>query len=188
MSDKVIVLRGRLDWAKVLGPARPYTGNPKFDKGPYWSVDLTPDKKSLELMKQVGIIDKLREPKGEKETRTEDFLSLTVLENRADGTKNDPPVVKDVTGQNWPDNKLLGNGTIGDVKIKVKDYGKAVKKGTYLQAIRVLEHVPYEVEEFEALSEDDEYFAKANTKVAEDMLPGAPSTAFDPDLDDEVPF
>ncbi len=187
MSDKILVLRGTLDWAKVLGKARPYTGNPKFDKGPYWSVDITPDRKSRELMKAFGITKKLREPKGEKDTRTETYLSLKVLENRADGNKNSPPKVKDVKGEDWSETKLIGNGTVADIKVKVVDYGSAAEKGVYLQAIRILDHVSYETEDFEPLSEDDEFFGAA----ANDSKPEpAGEAAFDQDqdLDDDVPF
>lgn len=159
-KDNMIVLRGQLHYAKVLGKARPHTGNPKYDKGPYWSIDLTPNAESRDLMKTFGIAEKLREPpENDKAERTESFLSLRVLENRSDGEKNRPPKVVDAQGNPWNENKLIGNGSVADVKIKVVDYGKGVQKGAYLQAIRVLEHVPYEAADFAPLPEDDEYFA-----------------------------
>lgn len=181
-KDKVIVIRGKLDWAKVIGDARPHTGNPKYDKGPYWSVDVTP--LDMSIIKEFGIEEKLREPnrKNEKEHRTEPFLSLRVLENRSDGKKNEAPKIVDIQGKPW-DGRLIGNGTVADVKVKIVDYGRGVEKGVYLQAIRVLEHVPYQTEDFKPLSEDDEYFA-APESTSEDTE----STAADIDEDDDIPF
>jgi hypothetical protein len=199
MADTVIVLRGKLHWAKVLGDPRPHTGNPKYDKGPYWSVDLTPNEESLETIKKFGLTEKLKDPedirrkakkngKESKEDRKEDFMSFRHLAKNKNGEPNKPLKIVDVTGQAWPGDVLLGNETVADVKVKVVDYGSASEKGTYIQAIRVLEHVPYESSDFEPLSEDDEFFAKP---VAQDN-PAAPSDEefFDEseDTQDEVPF
>lgn len=183
-KDATIVIRGSVDWAKIVGKARPYTGNPKYDKGPYWSVDITPDKNSRALIKATGINEKLREPK-ENDARKESFISLKVLENRADGSKNDPPKISDIRGQAW-DNRLLGNGTVMDIKVKVKDYGSGSEKGVYYQAGRVLSLVPYEGGGFEALSEDDEYFAAGEDNDVDTTAASKSATA--DDLDDDVPF
>jgi len=182
-KDKIIVLRGTLHWAKITGPARPYTGNPKFDKGPYWSLDLTPDAKSRKIIKDAGIEDKLRTPKGEKEKRTETFLTLKVLENKSDGSKNKPPKISDVRGQPW-DGSDIGNESVADVKVKVKDYGTTT--GAYLQEVRILKHIPYEGGSgFEPLSPDDEFFAGGEDSPAPDSSGEAPN----PDeLDDDIPF
>lgn len=187
MSDPVIVIRGTLDWAKITGKARPYTGNPRYDKGPYWSVDITPDAKSRELLKTHGIEDKLREPKGEKDTRKETFLSLNHLLYKPNTTpkeENLPPKVVDITGAVW-DKGLVGNGSVADVKVKIKDYGPGMKKGVYLQAIRILKHVPYESNEFDPVDEDDEFFAEGRKAEA---APDSKVANSDVDLDDDVPF
>lgn len=182
-KDIVLVLRGTVDWAKIVGKARPYTGNPKYDKGPYWSVDLTPDAKSRELMKSAGILKKLKEPK-ENDRRKDSFIVLRMLENKADGTKNSPPKISDIRGRDWDDDVLIGNGTVMDIKVKVKDYGTASEKGVYYQAGRVLDHVPYEGGGFEALSEDDEYFAASGSSEADTKFASQKAD----DLDDDVPF
>lgn len=192
-KGEFITIRGVLNHAKVLGPAKPHTGLPKYDKGPNWSLDISPDAKSLQLMKAHGIDTKLKDPSPKDKNRfgSDKYLSLKMLLNRADGTKNDPPVVLDLQGKTW-DNGNIGNGSVGDVKIKVVDYGRASDKGTYFQALRVLKHVPYEVEAFEPLSEDDEFFGAADEVTVEDHKgnvydPDAPTPVFDTDLDD-VPF
>lgn len=177
MSDKNIVIRGKLHWTKLTGEARPYTGNPKYDKGPSWSVDITPDADSRKIIKDAGIADKLRDPKGEKETRKESYLTLRVLQLKADGTKNSPPSIIDAQGKTW-DGSNIGNESTADILVKVKDYGTTI--GAYLQKVRVLDHVSYEGTDFEPLSADDAFFAKASSAKE--------STAFDPDLDDDVPF
>lgn len=183
-KDATIVIRGSVDWAKVIGKARPYTGNPKYDKGPYWSIDITPDASSRKLLKQHGIDDKLRDPKGEKDTRKDSFLTLRVLEERADGTKNDPPKVVDARNNKW-DDRLIGNGSVCDIKVKVKDYGAGTPKGAYLQAIRVLDLVTYESNDFDELSEDDAYFAAGTSDNEVDSKGASPEAD---DLDDDIPF
>jgi hypothetical protein len=180
MSDTFLVIRGKLDWAKLTGTARPYKGNPKFDKGPSWSVDVTPDKKSLAMLKEHDLLDKLKDPaKRNNDDRVEKFLSLKVLENRNDGSKNSPPRVMDGAGKTW-EGGLIGNGSVADVKVKVVDYGETT--GVYLQAVRILKHVPYETQDFTPLSEDDEFFG--DTSDFEETESAAPDT----ELDDDVPF
>lgn len=191
MSDTVIVIRGTLDWAKITGKARPYTGNPKYDKGPYWSLDITPDAKSRALIKANGISEKLRDPKGEKDTRKESFISLKhLLKNQKTGEENAPPKVVDIQGNPWSGG-LIGNGSVADVKVKIKDYGSGSEKGVYLQAVRILSHVPYESNDFDPVDEDDEFFAEGR-KAADKAV--APKDEFETsdtksdDLDDDVPF
>lgn len=183
-KNTVIVVRGVLNYAKVLGKARPHTGLPKYDKGPYWSVDVAPDKASLAMIETVGVTSKLKEPSDKDKNRVgkDKYLSLKVLLNKSDGDTNDPPRVVDAQGNQWPENKLIGNGTVADVKIKVVDYGRASEKGTYVQAIRVLDLVPYESSEFAPLSEDDAFFAAPE----EDQ--GVTGPIEDEDLDDDIPF
>lgn len=178
-------------WAKLLGKARPYTGNPKYDKGPYWSVDITPDKDSLAKLKSAGILNKLREP-NDKDTRKDKFLTLKVLQNDKDGKvrldKNDKPIVpavQDVQGNKW-DGGLIGNGSVADIKINVVDYEGTT--GVYFQAMRVLKHVVFEGEDFAPVSEDDEFFS-ATTKDKEASFDNDTKPNPD-DLDDEdsIPF
>jgi hypothetical protein len=181
-KDKYVVLRGEMYFSRLTGKAQPHTGLPKYDKGPYWSVDLVPDAKSKVLMKEFGILNKLKSDKeGKDHHEGKKFLGLRHLENRKDGSKNDPVPVKDAAGELWPDKVNIGNQSIGDVKVKVVDY-EGAEKGVYIQAVRVLKHVPYEKEDFEPLSEDDEFFAgAADERTIETSI-------HDTDLDDDVPF
>lgn len=194
MTDKpkTIVIRGVLDYAKVLGAPRKHTGLAKYDKGPYWSVDVTPDAKSMELIEALDLDSKLRPKKKKDEDKLKadknrvgkgKFLSFRHLLNRPDGSENAPIRVVDARGNEWG-NALIGNGTVADVKVKVVDYGEGSDKGTYIQAIRILDHVPYEASDFEPLPEDDEYAPSAQ---AEEQFTSS-NTDDDEDLDDDVPF
>ena len=194
-KDTIIVIRGHLNYAKVLGKARPHTGLPKYDKGPLWSVDVTPDAKSRKLLKQHGIEGKpkIKEPSPKDKKRfltgkNDTYLSLKVLAKRSDGEANYPPKVSDARGGKWPEDALIGNGSVADLKIKVVDYGAGSEPGTYLQAIRVLDLVPYEGNDsgFEPLDEEDEYFASPEDD--QDVTADDADEDEDEDLDDDVPF
>lgn len=191
-KDLFLVIRGTLDWCKLTGKARPHTGLPKYDKGPAWSVDITPDAKSRAKLAEHGLnkggqsgTGKLRTPKG-KDTRKESFITLKHLENRSDGTKNKRPSIKTVDGRLWDDDTEIGNGTVADIKVKVVDYGSGSDRGMYFQAARILKLVTYERDDFEELDEDDEYFASGEGVTGESAPD--PTTTGDADLDDDVPF
>lgn len=193
MANKAVefTIRGSIDWCKLLGKARPYTGDPRFDKGPSWSVEINPDAKSRELLKKYGLTDKLKKDKTTKadgspakNPRSYDFLRLTVLENRADGEKNQPPQIIDASGRAWDNTTEMGNGTIVDILVKYVNYGTT--KGLYFRKMRVLKLVPYEGgADFEPLSEDDEFFA---TSLDSPQAGSAEPNTVDEDLDDDVPF
>jgi hypothetical protein len=182
-------IRGTIDWCKLLGPARPYTGDPRFDKGPSWSVEINPDEKSRALLKKHKLEEKFKKDKPTrkdgtpaKNPRPYDFIRLTILENRPDGTKNRPPEIKEVSGALWNQETEMGNGTVVDILVRYVNYGTT--QGLYFKKMRVLKLIPYDGgSDFEPLSEDDEFFASA-----EDDKPFAESTVEDPDLDDDVPF
>lgn len=181
MSDKSTthVIRGTLHWAKVLGAPRLNT----YTEEKEWSVDLTPDEAGRAEIKRIGISSKLREPKA-NDSRKDSFLSFRQRELKKDGSKNDPIKVTDVRGNPWDQSTLIGNGTIADVKFRMRKYpGKPA--GTYISAIRILKLVPYEVQEFAPISEDDEFFAEDEFgPEPQSEVKAAPSVD---DLDDDFP-
>jgi hypothetical protein len=186
------VMRARLDWAKVLGT--PVLN--KFSQEREYSLDATPIRKSdRDEIASIGIADRLKTPKAD-DTRKETFIHFRQREFRTDKNgekvKNDPIKIVDVTGQPWGD-KLLGNGTVADVKYTVVDYGPGKHKGVYMAAIRVLDHVEYESQDFAPLSEDDEYFAnrESGTEASDakvDTPDSAGNTPNPDELDDDIPF
>jgi hypothetical protein len=189
-------IRGTLDWCKLIGPARPYTGDPKFDKGPSWSIEISPDKNSRALLEKHGMSEKVKKDKPTvKNPRKYEFVRLTVLEFKADGTKNKLPEIIDASGRKWGEDEI-GNGSVADILVRAVDYGTT--KGLYYKKMRVLKHVPYEGgSDFEPLSEDDEFFAgnEPTAGTADNSAAPSPQAASrsdapdaDDDLDDDVPF
>ena len=140
-NSPTYVIRGTLDWAKVLGKPRLNT----YTEENEWSVDVTPNAEGRAIIKKAGITDKLRDPK-DNDSRKETFLSFRQKELRKDKSgnmvANQPIKVVDAGGNKWDETKMIGNGTIADVKFTVKDNEKGRPKGVYIQAIRVLQHVP----------------------------------------------
>jgi hypothetical protein len=175
------VVRGTLSWAKVLGA--PIMND--YAKERQWSVDLVPNEEGLKLLKKLGLSNKLKD----KNDGRGKFISFRQSEFKKDGTPNDAIVVTDVQGNPWPANKLIGNGSRGDIKFSYVDFGTT--KGNYIKAIRIGLHVPYVTQEFAPLSEDDEFFAQASTDAAapEEAADTPDETPDNPDdLDDDVPF
>lgn len=175
-------MRGRIFWAKIFGAPRPnFDGDARE-----WTFEFEPDENGVRTLKEHGLSDRLKDKRDKKgyEDR-EPFLILKRKEFKYDGDPNEHIRVVDAQNQQWSDNRLIGNGSVVDVKVTIVDYGPRKKDGIYPTAIRVLDLVPYERQEFAPLDEDDEYVQKAQTQkdtFAED---------FGLDEDDEgedVPF
>lgn len=167
-------IRGSIDWCKLLGPARPYTGDPKFDKGPSWSVEINPNEDSRKILAEHGLEEKFKMDKAKKKDgtptknpRSYDFIRLTCLENKKDGGKNRNPEIKDASGAPWNPETEIGNGTIADILVRYVDYGTT--KGLYFKKMRVLKLVEYSGgSDFEPLSEDDEFFGQDMADTPDD--------------------
>jgi hypothetical protein len=165
-------IRGKAHWAKVLGePVNNYAGD-----GREWTLDLTPDEKGVELLKELGIDSRLKN----KDDERGDFIAFRQREKRMDGSLNKRISVSDKSGEPWPQDKLIGNGSVVDLKFNFKDYGKGKYPGVYPQAIRVLEYVPYQAVEFAPLDEDDPYAEKND-------MEGALPEGMEPEVEEEFP-
>ena len=164
MSNSTIaVIRGKLNYAKVLGDP---VGNP-FDDNKNWTFDLilTPD--GVKEAKALGIADRIK--RREDYLEGQPFLSFRHAELRKDGTPNKPLSVVDIKGQAWNQETLIGNLSDADVKFAVADFGKGKKKGMYPRSIRVLKLVPYGgKQEFDDIDEDDEFFNEAQAATTVD--------------------
>lgn len=192
MANKnvTVVMRGKLMYAKVLGdPILNYSKD-----GKEWKFDLIPvDAKSAKAeLKGYGIAERLRIKDGY--ANNQPYMSFKQKEYKANGDANAPIEVVDILGKPWPQDKLLGNDTVADVKFAVVDYGPGKKHGVYPRKIRILDHVPYEGGGFEPVSEDDEYFAKAAEAALQAEKTGNIAPDFHKDfgleedeLDDELP-
>lgn len=152
-----VYLRGTFYWAKIFGAPRPNYNRDARE----WTFEFEPDEDSVQLLTDHGLRDRIKDNSHKKgyEGR-KPFLNLKRKEFRYDGEPNDPIRVVDASNGSWPANTLIGNGTIGDVKVNIVDYGPGKKKGIYPQAIRVLDLVAYESKEFAPIAKDDPYFSK----------------------------
>jgi hypothetical protein len=187
-----LVFRGTLQYARVLGdPVLNYNKD-----GQEWKFDFIPNDQegAAAELKSVGVADRLRalnDSEGNPRYDGAKYMSFKQNAERRDGTPNQPIRVEDIYGNNWPEDVLLGNGTVADVKFVVIDNGKGRFNGVYPRSIRVLDLVPYQSKEFEPINEDDPYFKKA-AEVANEvaMLKGVAPKTPEPvtdDLDDELP-
>jgi hypothetical protein len=183
------VIRGKLHWAKLLGQPRLN----KFTNEREWTVDVTPDDKGRSEINKLGIADKLKTPKS-TDPRKETFLTFKQREFREDRVtkeriKNDPVKITDAQGNDWPANKLIGNETVADVKFRLSPDVPGRPRGAYIQAIRVLDLVEYESQDFEPLSEDDEFFAGGPETDDAAPTPEAQAAELTEDgEDDEAPY
>lgn len=187
VKSKTYVIRGTLHWAKLIGAPRLNTYSGENE----WSVDVTPDAKGRAIISDAGLDGKLKTPKKGKDDRKETFLSFRQREYRTgkngERVKNEPVAISTAQGTSWPEGKLIGNGTIADVKFTHKDNGPGKHPGVYINAVRILKLVPYERDDFEPLSEEDEYFA-ANEQESPTEYDEADLADSSYDPDDDVPF
>lgn len=167
ISSDFITLRGRVAYARVLGEPMD-----NFDKdGKEYKLDfLIDDAKDLPRLKKLGISGKVKQ----KEDYLDGQPHMTVRQ-RTEKVRNETtglmewknrPKIEDIYGAAWPQDRLLGNDTVVDLKLRVADYGKALQKGTYISGIRVLDLVPYVKNAFEEIDKDDPYYIKANAANA----------------------
>ena len=196
VNKTTVFISGKIMWAKVLGePALNYSKD-----GRQWSFEVELDEKSLQTLIKHGLADRIKGKgyklgtKGQHKDR-EPFIQFRKTELNKEGNKNDPIRIYDAEDNKWdpmlndkgqPTN-LIGNGSLGDVKLSVRDYGVGKQLGVYPDAIRITEHVEYEGggSEFGSYdNEGDETPAKpAKAKAAKKS-----SFESDFDLDDDVPL
>lgn len=199
MSDKNVtnlVFRGRLQYARVLGdPVLNYNKD-----GHEWKFDFIPNdqngaKKELEALGVGERLRSLEDSEGNPRYDGEMFLSFRQNAHRKDGSENYPIKVEDVKGTKWPEDLLLGNDTVADVRFVVIDNGKGRFHGVYPRSIRVLQLVKYESKEFDPISEDDEFYQQAQETANEIALLAGTNPAessgdeidVERDLTDELP-
>lgn len=106
-------MTGTIFWEKLRGDPQPGYDEDKNE----WSVDFTPNQKGLDLLKRIGLGEKLRS----KDDDREDFITFRRPELKKDGTANGHVEVVDAEGNPFPEEKLIGNGTGAKVKFGVLD-------------------------------------------------------------------
>ena len=160
-KTQTVVIRGKLMYAKVLGEPIP-----NFAKdGKEWKTDIVVPKSVKKEMTSYGIADRIKMK--DNYADGEPYMSFKQAEFKASGEPNKHIEIVDILGKPWPKDKLIGNGSVADLKFAVVDYGPGKKPGAYIRSLRILDHVPYDGgNSFGAVSEDDEYFKKAALAMA----------------------
>lgn len=131
MATQFFYIEGTVNWAKVYEPVLKYQSKTEYE----WSLDFKPDNP-----------EEFTATKSQKKFR-DGFIKLTrdVERNDKDGNKinEEPPkVLIRVEEENVPFTSLIGNGSKAIVKVAV--YDTRMGKGTRLEGLVVLDHVPYE--------------------------------------------
>lgn len=133
MSD-IVYLTGKTKWAKLKDPDMKFGG--------HWTVDLYLDKQGLKNFHAANLELQLRE------SDEGPFIKLRRPINRIDKKKGelikyDPPTLLD--HDNKPLDVLVGNGS--QVQCKLSVFATPKGNGHRLEAVRVIELVPYTSEQ-----------------------------------------
>ena len=156
----MILKNVELRWAN-LDPASPDMG---FDKAtPQWNVQvITRDKKQAEQWKKAGLSPK---PDSD-ETGLLYRMNVKKFTTNKNGQDNKPVPVVGADLMPMEDVSVIGNGSVGNVKLHTFDYDFNGRKGVgaRLAAVQVVKLIEYksagskELEGFEAIDEDDTSF------------------------------
>ena len=183
MESKTVFASGRLFWPKIVGEralTNNYEGTAKE-----WTMEFEPE--DTEFLKEEGLLDRLKEKEDAKNPDKGRFLVLRKPELNYEGEKNAPIRIYDEDNEQWPEDRLIGNGSKADLKLKIVDWGKGKKKSIWVLAVRVTDLVGYETDEFGAMDaekgETKPKKAKAAPKKTTKVKEDTPE-----DLDDDIPF
>lgn len=159
-NTQQMVIRGKASYAKILGdPVLNYSKD-----GKEWKMDLMIDAGTVKEFKSAGIGDRVKQK--EDYLQGNPFVTFKQAEFRRDGTANRPIKVTDILGDDWDAKNLIGNGSDVEVTFAVQDHGPGKKMGMYLRSVRMLKHVPYDVNTVAEIKADDPFFAEAEAAKA----------------------
>ena len=120
MESVTVFASGRLFWPKIVGDralTNNYEGTAKE-----WTMEFEPEDTSF--LKEHGLLDRLKDKEDEKNPDKGRFLNLRKPELNYEGKKNDPIRIYDEDNEPWGEDRLIGNGTKADLKLKIVDWGK----------------------------------------------------------------
>lgn len=200
-KNSIVFTKATLYWSKIVGK-QALVSNYDGD-GKEWTFEAEPE--DVSFLKKHRLLDRLKDPfayaerledRGETEKAEKarevadgrgDYLLLRKPALNRDGEENAPFKIVDQDNEPWGEDRLIGNGTKADLKLKIVDWGAGKKKSIYCMAIRITDLVPYEADDFAAMDKgtdddsppfekEDKPKRKAKTKT-EDL----------DDLDDDIP-
>ncbi len=180
-NKSTVFLTGKLYWAKILGePALNYNKDARE-----WGFELELNEDGIAALKKHKLTDRIKGrgysvgQNGQFAER-EPFIRLKKSEFNKDGNPNPPIRIYDKDDNDWEQNRLVGNESVADVKLDIRDYGPGKKAGMYPVAIRVTNHVPYQSSDFGAMDKDDTEDASVESFNKDFGLAD--------ELDDEIPM
>jgi hypothetical protein len=137
-NKQMPIIQGKSTYAKVLGkPGKAY----KIGETE-WSIDVTPNEAGVAQLRADGLKTKLKNKGDERNT----FITFKRTGTKKDGTPAKPISVVGPDREPWPQEKLIGNGSIVNIKYVVNEApyeGKVYLKPGII-GIQVVKHVPYE--------------------------------------------
>jgi len=156
------LIRGKGFYTKVLGKPQPAYDKTKNE----WSFDLSLDAAGLAEAKRLGFMEKVKN-KGDDRGQ---YVTFRRAEFKGDGeVKNQPFKVVDHHGKDWDPKKLIGNGSVLNVRYNVYP-GRKGNKPVAL-AIQIWEHIPYEGK--------NDFPTKESTDTADDFTTAVEETPED---------
>ena len=179
-DSTTVFVSGRLFWAKIVGE-RALVPNYDGDSRE-WAFEFEPDDTSF--LKEHGLLDRLKEKEDLKNPDKGRYLIFRKPEFNRDGEKNEGYRIYDADNQPWGEERLIGNGSKADLKIRIRDWGRGKKDGVYAQAIRITDLVPYITSEFAGM-DSNASFEKPSKAVSK---PKAKTKVDETDnFDDDIP-
>jgi len=146
-----MIITGKVYWAKILQPVDNFSKD-----GQEYSLDISVDAGTRAALAEVGLEDKIRpavNPKTGKEHASEtDYIKISVPTESRNGTALRAPQIKDMYGNEWNKEKLIGNGSLVDVMFNPRKWTMGANSGVKpsLKGVRVVELVEVEpAEQFE---------------------------------------
>lgn len=136
------MIQGPIAWAKVLGKPQPGYTKSQLE----WSFDVGVDKATAKKLKELEVADYIKpatNDKGKTHVLGTDYIKFSRREIKVDGTKAKPIRVVDANGKDWPEDKMIGNGSIVNVKFAVNEKKTGGMKPSVI-AIQVWEYKEYE--------------------------------------------
>lgn len=139
-KSKTHTIQGKASWLKILG--EPVGGYPNGTGPKEWTGDIILDDKAIKsYLKSGGSDFYIKENKeGQKYLR---FVRKAI---KRDGTPGKPFSVVDHANRPWPQDVLIGNGSVINVAYTLNEvgFGKEKRLKPSALAIQVWNHVPYD--------------------------------------------
>lgn len=110
-----MMITGKMFWSKVVGAPRANKFNPTV---PQWGFDLSIDGKTANELVEKGMKKTyLRDKQDERGT----FLTFTRDSVKKDGTPGKAYRIVDAKKNPWPDDVLIGNGSVANVVVTLNE-------------------------------------------------------------------